>query len=64
MGVGGRCASVSPGGYERHEVSSGPAASEEAMGHACCAMGIHGGAIGRSCWDCGVWRLKRRGVRD
>lgn len=34
VGFRSRCASVSSGGYERHEVRGGPAANEDAMGHA------------------------------
>jgi hypothetical protein len=60
-GFGSRCASVSTGGFGRHEGRGGPAANEEAMGHACCVVEIHGGAIGRSCWGSDVWTLKRWG---
>lgn len=49
VGFESRCASVSSGGYGRNEVRGGPAANEDAMGHACCSVGIDGGAIGRSC---------------
>lgn len=34
-GFHSRCASVSTGGCEGHEMRGGPAANEDAMGHAC-----------------------------